>query len=162
MVQIVDSEYKEEWMRLASPQYIQRLLAYDDRRELLFKASIFKNPWISFVMQVVERRNGVATLVIMTFAAVDKKRAEKIQLNKKIAEQKVELERNISIIEALSSEYTSVYYINLETEEITPYSMNKATANSFGETFKRNVKYSAAYSVYVDKFVSGIYKNRML
>ena len=40
--------------------------------------------------------------------------------------------------------------------------MNKATANSFGETFKRNVKYSAAYSVYVDKFVSGIYKNRML
>ena len=162
MVQIVDSEYKEEWMRLASPQYIQRLLAYDDRRELLFKASICKNPWISFVMQVVERRNGVATLVIMTFAAVDKKRAEKIQLNKKIAEQKVELERNISIIEALSSEYTSVYYINLETEEITPYSMNKATANSFGETFKRNVKYSAAYSVYVDKFVSGIYKNRML
>lgn len=162
MVQIVDSEYKEEWMRLASPQYIQRLLAYDDRRELLFKASIFKNPWISFVMQVVERRNGVATLVIMTFAAVDKKRAERIQLNKKIAEQKVELERNISIIEALSSEYTSVYYINLETEEITPYSMNKATANSFGETFKRNVKYSAAYSVYVDKFVSGIYKNRML
>lgn len=162
MVQIVDSEYKEEWMSLASPQYIQRLLAHDDRRELLFKASIFKNPWISFVMQVVERRNGVATLVIMTFAAVDKKRAEKIQLNKKIAEQKKELERNISIIEALSSEYTSVYYFNLETEEITPYSMNKATANSFGETFKRNVKYSAAYSVYVDKFVSGIYKNRML
>ena len=113
-------------------------------------------------MQVVERRNGVATLVIMTFATIDKKRAEKIQLNKKIAEQKEELERNISIIEALSSEYTSVYYINLDTEEITPYSMNKATANSFGETFKRNVKYSAAYSVYVDKFVSGIYKNRML
>ena len=162
MVQIVDSEYKEEWMSLASPQYIQRLLAHDDRRELLFKASIFKNPWVSFVMQVVERRNGVATLVIMTFAAVDKKRAEKIQLNKKIAEQKEELERNISIIEALSAEYTSVYYIDLDSEQITPYSMNKATANSFGETFKQNVKYSLAYSVYVDKFVSGIYKNRML
>ena len=162
MVQIVDGEYKDEWLRLASMQYIQRLLAHDDRRELIFKASCFKNPWLSFVMQVVERRNGVATLVIMTFATIDKKRAEKIQLNKKIAEQKEELERNISIIEALSSEYTSVYYINLDTEEITPYSMNKATANSFGETFKRNVKYSAAYSVYVDKFVSGIYKNRML
>ena len=162
MVQLVDSEYKDEWLRLASPQYIQRLLAYDDRRELLFKASRFKDPWLSFVMQVVERRNGVATLVIMTFSVVDKKRAEKIQLNKMITEQKEELERNISIIEALSAEYTSVYYINLETEEITPYSMNKTTANSFGETFKRNVKYSAAYSVYVDKFVSGIYKNRML
>ena len=162
MVQIVDSEYKDEWICLASPQYIQRLLAHDDRRELIFKASQFKNPWVSFTMQVVERRKGVATLVIMTFAAIDKKRAEKIQLNKKIAEQKEELERNISIIEALSAEYTSVYYIDLDTEEITPYSMNKATANSFGETFKRNVKYSAAYSVYVDKFVSGIYKNRML
>ena len=162
MVQIVDSEYKDEWLCLASPQYIQRLLAHDDRRELIFKASQFKNPWVSFTMQVVERRKGVATLVIMTFAAIDKKRAEKIQLNKKIAEQKEELERNISIIEALSAEYTSVYYINLDTEEITPYSMNKTTANSFGETFKRNVKYSAAYSVYVDKFVSGIYKNRML
>ena len=162
MVQIVDDEYKDEWLRLTSPQYVQKLLAHDDRRELLFKVSFFKNPWLSFVMQVVERRNGAATLVIMTFAVVDKKRAEKIQLNKKIAEQKEELERNISIIEALSAEYTSVYYINLDTEEITPYSMNKATANSFGETFKRNVKYSSAYSVYVDKFVSGIYKNRML
>ncbi|SIO40264.1 response regulator [Fibrobacter sp. UWB11] len=162
MVQLVDSEYKDEWIRLASPQYIQRLLAHDDRRELIFKASCFRNPWLSFIMQVVERRNGVATLVIMTFATIDKKRAEKIQLNKKIAEQKEELERNISIIEALSAEYTSVYYIDLETEEMTPYSMNKTTANSFGETFKRNVKYSTAYSVYVDKFVSGIYKNRML
>jgi signal transduction histidine kinase/CheY-like chemotaxis protein len=162
MVQIVDDEYKDEWIHLADPRYIQKLLAHDDRRELLFKASQFKNPWFSFVMQVVERRNGVATLVIMTFAVVDKKRVEKIQLNKKIAEQKEELERNISIIEALSSEYTSVYYIDLDTEEMTPYSMNKTTANSFGETFKRNVKYSAAYSVYVDKFVSGIYKNRML
>ena len=162
MVQLVDNEYKDEWLRLASPNYVQKLLAHDDRRELIFKASCFKNPWISFIMQVVERRNGVATLVIMTFTTIDKKRAEKIQLNKKIAEQKEELERNISIIEALSAEYTSVYYINLETEEITPYSMNKTTANSFGETFKRNVKYSTAYSVYVDKFVSGIYKNRML
>jgi len=162
MMQIVDGEYKEEWLRLASPQYIQRLLAHDDRRELIFKASCLKNPWLSFIMQVVERRNGVATLVIMTFTSIDKKRAEKIQLNMKIAEQKEELERNISIIEALSAEYTSVYYINLDTEEITPYSMNKTTANSFGATFKGNVKYSAAYSVYVDKFVSGIYKNRML
>ena len=162
MVQLVDGEYKEEWLRLASPQYIQKLLAHDDRREMNFKVSSLKNPWLSFVLQVVERRNGVATLVIMTFTSIDKKSAERIQLNKKIAEQKEELERNISIIEALSAEYTSVYYINLETEEITPYSMNKTTANSFGETFKRNVKYSTAYSVYVDKFVSGIYKNRML
>lgn len=162
MFHVVDDEYKDEWLRLASPQYIQKLLAHDDRRELLFKASCLKNPWLSFMMQVVERRDGVATLIILTVAAVDKARAEKIQLNKMIAEQKEELERNISIIEALSAEYTSVYYINLDTEEITPYSMNKTTANSFGETFKRNVKYSSAYSVYVDKFVSGIYKNRML
>ena len=162
MVQIVDDEYKEEWKRLSDPLYIQKLLANDDRRELLYKVSSFENPWLSFMMQVVERREGVATIVIMTFATVDKARVEKIQLNQKIAEQKEELERNISIIEALSSEYTSVYYINLETEKITPYSMNKTTANSFGETFKRNVKYSAAYSVYVDKFVSSIYKNRML
>jgi hypothetical protein len=99
------------------------------------------------MMQVAERRDGVATLVIMTVVAVDKARSERMQLNQKSAEQKQELERNLSIIEALSAEYTSVYYINLDTEEITSYSMNRTTANSFGETFKRNIKYSVAYSV---------------
>ena len=159
---LVDDEYKDEWIRLSNPEYVQKLLSHEDRREFVFKISSFKKPWLSFMMQVAERRDGVATLVIMTVVAVDKARSERMQLNEKIAEQKEELERNLSIIEALSAEYTSVYYIDLDTEEITSYSMNRTTANSFGETFKRNVKYSAAYSVYVDKFVSGIYKNRML
>ena len=162
MATLVDSEYKDEWIRLSNPEYIQKLLSNEDRREFVFKVSSFKTPWLSFMMQVAERRDGVATLVIMTVVAVDKARSERMQLNQKIAEQKQELERNLSIIEALSAEYTSVYYINLDTEEITSYSMNRTTANSFGETFKRNIKYSVAYSVYVDKFVSGIYKNRML
>ena len=162
MAILVDDEYKDEWIRLSNPEYVQRLLSNEDRREFVFKVPSLKNPWLSFMMQVVERRDGIATLVIMTFVAVDRARSERMQLNEKIAEQKQELERNLSIIEALSAEYTSVYYINLDTEEITSYSMNRTTANSFGETFKRNVKYSAAYSVYVDKFVSGIYKNRML
>lgn len=76
--------------------------------------------------------------------------------------QKVELQKNLSIIEALASEYSSVYYINLKTEEITPYAMNQDTENAFGEAFRSGIKYSEAYALYVNKFVSAKERSQML
>ena len=70
--------------------------------------------------------------------------------------------KNNEIIEALASEYTSVFYVNLETEEIKTYAMNEDTENAFGETFRSGIKYSDAYSMYVDKFVLETEKINML
>lgn len=160
----VHEDFSEQWKKLGNIDYLKELLADEDHREFIYKHRDAQNPyfWCRSVFSVLDRADGVPTTLVMTSTSVDKDQSEKLSLSEELSLQKKELERNLSIIEALSAEYTSVYYINLDTEEITPYSMNKATANAFGETFKRNVKYSSAYSVYVEKFVSDIYRERML
>ena len=76
-------------------------------------------------------------------------------------ERKQASEKNTAIISALASEYTSVYLIDLATDELTPYSMNRDTETAFGEVFRNGIKYSEAYDLYVDRFVKNEYKKIM-
>ena len=75
--------------------------------------------------------------------------------------RKAEIDRNNEIIEILASEYTSVYYIDLTTDELTPYTMNEETENQFGVLFK-HMKYSEAFRMYVDRLITAEDKQMML
>ena len=83
------------------------------------------------------------------------------ELRAKSEEAKI-LQRNIDIIEILASEYSSVYYIDLTTEELETYTMNKATESKFGLVFRSGIKYSEAYRMYVDTMVHPTDKPMML
>ncbi len=72
---------------------------------------------------------------------------------KKQYKEKEILKKNLEIIDILASEYSSVYYINLSTEELTPYTMNAETESVFGRIFRSGIKYSDALKLYVDKNV---------
>lgn len=74
------------------------------------------------------------------------------ELRAKEEEERI-LQRNIDIIDILASEYTSVYYIDLTTDELDPYTMNEKTENQLGNIFRNAVKYSDAYRLYVDTLV---------
>ena len=63
------------------------------------------------------------------------------------------IEQDLEIIDILASEYSSVYYINLEKDTITPYSMNKESESLFGSRFRSGVSYSKAFEEYVDRVV---------
>ena len=70
----------------------------------------------------------------------------------KLEEERI-LQRNIDIIEILASEYTSVYYIDMTTDELDPYTMNEQTETEFGDIFRSGIKYSDAFRLYVDRLV---------
>lgn len=72
------------------------------------------------------------------------------------------LQRNIEIIEILASEYSSVYYIDMMTGELDPYTMNEQTESEFGSIFRSGIQYSQAFRMYVDKLVYPQDKERML
>ena len=63
------------------------------------------------------------------------------------------IEQDLEIIDVLASEYSSVYYIDLEKDAITPYSMNKESESLFGRRFRSGVSYSKAFEEYVDGVV---------
>lgn len=80
------------------------------------------------------------------------------------AEKKKELaqRRDMEIIEILASEYTSVYYINLTTDELTPYTMNADTEAYFGSIFRSGITYSQAFRLYVQQYIQNDDRNMML
>ena len=76
--------------------------------------------------------------------------------------QELEKQQNLAIIQTFASEYTSVYYVNLITEEMTPYAMNQVTEIAFGDIFRSGIRFSEAYDLYVQQFVSDSDKLRMM
>ena len=73
-----------------------------------------------------------------------------------------EVRKNRDIIEILASEYTSVYYIDLTTDELTTYTMNESTESAFGNIFRNGISYSDAFKMYVVEQVSSDDKEMML
>ena len=84
--------------------------------------------------------------------------------NEVLARQQRErdIERNFDIINVLATEYSSVYYIDLETDSLTPYTMNAYTESKFGTIFSKGIRYSDAFKMYVDNFVHDDDKKMLL
>ena len=103
----------------------------------------------------VGNEEGVPTAVALGFADKDAElRARQ--------EEETKLQRNIEIIEILASEYTSVYYIDLTTDELDPYTMNEQTETEFGKIFRSGIRYSEAFKMYVNTLVYPDDKEKML
>lgn len=64
-----------------------------------------------------------------------------------------DLERNFEIIKVLATEYSSVYFVDLETDSFVPYSMDSYTKSTFDNIFARGSCFSKAIKMYIDGFV---------
>lgn len=64
-------------------------------------------------------------------------------------------------IYALSREYSSVYYVNLDEDKVTPYNLSNRIEGMFGDQFY-NLDYSKAIKLYVDRAVIDNEKSKML
>ena len=91
---------------------------------------------------------------------IDAKKAEQDRIKKELSESKYRRDREI--IEVLASEYSSVYYIELTTDGLTPYTMNAETKSEFGQIFNSGISYSEAFKMYVDKLIYSGDKQMML
>lgn len=103
----------------------------------------------------VGNEEGAPTAVALGFADKD------TELRVKQEEERA-FQRNFEIIEILASEHSSVYYIDMTTDELDPYTMNEQTESQFGSIFRSGIKYSDAFRMYVDKLVYPEDKDMML
>lgn len=98
---------------------------------------------------------GVPEAAALCFSEKDEELRGKEEAGRK-------LRRNLDIIGILASEYSSVYYIDMVSDELDTYTMNEETENEFGQVFRAGIKYSSAYKMYVDRFVDPEDKEMML
>lgn len=73
--------------------------------------------------------------------------------DKRYFERQAEYDRQyFGVMTLLSSEYSSVYYVFLDSDTVIPYGMSNRITEMFGDSFKK-MKYSDAVASYIEKAV---------
>ena len=116
---VISPEYRELWRRLAEPDFARQFLADNDRRELVYTIEGAQASWRRAVFHVVERRDGVPQVIILSFTAIDRDRAEKLELTAKIEQQQKELEEALAMAQAANRAKTT-FLNNMSHDIRTP------------------------------------------
>ena len=145
-------EDREEFLRLVQPETMKAMLAEKPSFSYMFR-STYSGEEKNLLFQVI--RGADEDHAAFGFRNIDSELARE-------REQEKRLRENFEIIGILASEYSSVYYIDLTTEELDPYTMNAETESEFGRIFRSGIKYSDAYRLYVNTLVYDEDKARML
>lgn len=150
---LVLSEDKNMMLMAGTTGNIMRELRNKKAFNTVYRDSEGKYCEMKFVK--VGNEPGVPVSVALGFAQKDEELRIKEEASKKLM-------RNLDIIGILASEYTSVYYIDLDTDELDTYTMNEQIESEFGNVFRAGIKYSSAFKMYVDTLVYPADKEMML
>ena len=112
-------EYREIWDKFCDLDFFREYLAHDDRRELVYQVSGSEIEWRRAIIQVIQRKNGVATLFIWTFQRIDKERAEKLSLLETIQKQHEALQQALEMAQSANRAKT-IFLNNMSHDIRTP------------------------------------------
>lgn len=90
----------------------------------------------------------------MIFVTSEYNNVQAIILGKNINEEKrreTENRRNENFLEMLASEYSNVYYVNLDSEEFFAYNFSDRINNKIGDVIRSKVSFSKAAEIYAQK-----------
>ncbi len=152
--QVDNSDYNE-LEKLSSVEYIRSLLKTQKIYTCTFRVGTETDYKYNEMKIVKVNDDEIATAIVLGIADKDEEIRAKLKAE-------IESKRNTEIIEILASEYSSVYYIDLTTDELDPYTMNEETETEFGHIFRSGIKYSDAFKLYVDTLVYEDDKTGML
>ena len=112
-------EYREIWEKFPDLDFFREYLADTDRRELVYQVSGAEIEWRRAIIQVIQRKNGVATLFIWTFQRIDRERAEKLSLLETIQKQHEALQQALEMAQSANKAKT-VFLNNMSHDIRTP------------------------------------------
>ena len=112
-------EYREIWEKFVDLDFFREYLKDTDRRELVYQVSGKQLEWRRAVIQVVQRKNGVATLFIFTFQRIDREQAEKLTLLDTIQKQHEALQQALEMAQSANKAKT-VFLNNMSHDIRTP------------------------------------------
>ena len=116
---VVLPDYREIWEKFADLDYFREYLADTDRRELVYQVAGEQIEWRRAVIQVVQRKDGAASLFIFTFQRIDKEQAEKLTLLETIQKQHEALQQALEMAQSANKAKT-VFLNNMSHDIRTP------------------------------------------
>ncbi len=116
---VVLPEYRDIWNKIVDLDFFREYLADSDRKELVYQVSGAEIEWRRAVIQVIQRKDGVASLFIWTFMRIDKERAEKLSLLETIQKQHEALQQALEMAQSANRAKT-VFLNNMSHDIRTP------------------------------------------
>lgn len=116
---VVLPEYREIWNKFVDLDFFREYLADTDRKELVYQVSGAEIEWRRAVIQVIQRKDGVATLFIFTFQRIDKEQAEKLSLLDTIQKQHEALKQALEMAQSANRAKT-IFLNNMSHDIRTP------------------------------------------
>ena len=116
---VVLPEYREIWEKFVDLDFFREYLADSDRHELVYQVSGKEIEWRRAVIQVIQRKNGVATLFIFTFQRIDREQGEKLSLLETIQKQHEALQQALEMAQSANKAKT-VFLNNMSHDIRTP------------------------------------------
>ena len=117
--QVVDVEYRDIWNKFLDLDFLREYLSKSDRRELIYPVISKEKEWRRAVIQVVQRKDGVATLFILTFQRIDAEQAERLTLLDTIQKQHEALEHALAMAQSANRAKTT-FLNNMSHDIRTP------------------------------------------
>ena len=104
---LVQEEFKQDWLKLSNLFYVQKFLKENDQREQEFK--IESGEWLRAKFTTIERNDeGEVVSFVLSFMLLSDDQVEKLELDAKIAEQNDLLEKQqVMLQKALSMAQSS-------------------------------------------------------
>ena len=102
----VAPKYRQDWIRFSDIRYMKRYMGKSDRREYIYELSEAGVFMRRLTASVIERVNGEASLLLLSFTGIDDQRAQSILLERKMAEQN-------AFTQYFLEPYESAYYVGL-------------------------------------------------
>lgn len=130
-----EENYRELMCNIGSTEFLRRAVMNDDQRQFIYRVGKAVGSWRRVVVNVIERENGVPTLLLICFKIIDDNNAQKLDFEMQLAEKNKELDKQLQIISALTSDYGFVGTVDRTGDygTIIPYHVSQVTRQLFGE-----------------------------
>ncbi len=115
----ISEKDREDWSHFPEPEFMRNYLANGDRREVFYTVIGDPHPWRHATFHVIERKNGVATLFLITFKHLLAEQEERLSLLETIERQKTELQEALAMAQSANRAKTS-FLNNMSHDIRTP------------------------------------------
>ena len=138
----VGEQYREDWIKFSDPSYMKQYMVEEDHREYIYELPGIEKTMRRLSVDVLERVDKEASVVLLSFMGIDDARAQTIALQMRMSEQKV-------LLDYFIKSFNSAYLVNLSDDSVEIVYMSE----EFSDVFKMYGDDRASMDKYIEDHI---------
>lgn len=152
----LDKEPQALFMKLADLDYVKRELASEDKHMFYYKSNLVTGrKWVLVTVYVIRRHDDYTPAeFFMGFSLVDSLGSSEREIQRR-------LRKNIEILQSMTADYSSIYYVDLVNNEILPFLTDEAARDRMIDVVRDVKVFDEVIRMWIDQSVFELDKEMM-